>query len=101
MTGEVKLRYQFCEYLIDPNKFRLQKVLRILALVRKFVRGLIVRVKGKGYTRKSMEDRELDVRLPEEVKGRTYVVKWSALVDAVSVCYDVFLQIIHIRNKAI
>ena len=54
VPGEVKLRYQFCEYLI-------------------------VRVKGMGYTRKLMEDSALDVRLPEEVKGRTYVVKVECL----------------------
>ena len=82
VPGEVKVRYQFCEYLIDPNKFRLQKVLRILALVKKILRALIKRVKSVGHTCKLLMDSELDIRLPEEVKGRTYVVMRSALYDA-------------------
>ena len=31
------LRYQYSEYLIDPNKFRFPKVLRVLALVKRFI----------------------------------------------------------------
>ena len=39
-SGEVEKRYAYSKYVIDPNKFRLRKVLRILALVIKFVRKL-------------------------------------------------------------
>ena len=31
------LRYQYSDYIIDPNKFRFQKVLRVLALVKRFI----------------------------------------------------------------
>ena len=33
----IKSRYEFSNYIIDPNKFRFQTVLRILALVKKFI----------------------------------------------------------------
>ena len=30
-------RYQYCDYLLDPNKFRFRKVVRVLALIFKFL----------------------------------------------------------------
>ena len=35
---EVKERYEFSNYLIDPNRFRFRKVVRILGLVFRFVK---------------------------------------------------------------
>ncbi len=35
----VSERYQFCNYLVDPNKFRLRKVIRIVALIMRFIRN--------------------------------------------------------------
>ena len=32
-TKIVAERYKFADYIIDPNRFRLQKVVRVLALV--------------------------------------------------------------------
>ena len=65
-------------------------------------------MKSVGHTCQLLMDSELDIRLPEEVKGRIYVVVRSALYDAGSEftltdedVKDVFLQVIHIRNKAI
>ena len=40
----VKLRYEFSQYLVDPNKFRFQKVVRIVALVHMFIQ--ICKLKG-------------------------------------------------------
>ena len=37
VPNEVKSRYEFSQYLIDPNRFRLRKVIRILGLVYLFV----------------------------------------------------------------
>ena len=37
-AGEIEKRYAFSEYVIDPNRFGLRKVLRILALILMFVR---------------------------------------------------------------
>ena len=38
---EVGLRYTFCDYVIDPNKFRFKKVVTVLALVLKFVQNML------------------------------------------------------------
>ena len=35
--GQVKLRYNYSKYLVDPNKFRFRKVVRIMAMVLKFL----------------------------------------------------------------
>ena len=37
---EVSERYQFCNYIIDPNRFRFRKVVRVLALVLSFLRRI-------------------------------------------------------------
>ena len=34
-------RYKFADYVIDPNRFRLRKVVRVLALVMRFVRNFV------------------------------------------------------------
>ena len=39
-TQKLKETYEFLKYIIDPNKFRLRKVIRILALVMLFIRNL-------------------------------------------------------------
>ena len=36
-------RYSFADYIIDPNKFRLRKVVRVLALVMKFVKQFVTK----------------------------------------------------------
>lgn len=40
VPSEVEERYRFNNYVIDPNKFRLQKVIRILAIVILFIKNL-------------------------------------------------------------
>ena len=40
VPNEVKERYQFSNYIIDPNKFRFRKVVRILVLVILFIKNL-------------------------------------------------------------
>ena len=42
---KVIARYKFSSYLIDPNKHRFQTVIRMTAVVRKFIRILQERVK--------------------------------------------------------
>ena len=46
-TSEVGKRYAFSKYLIDPNRFRFKKVLRILAVVIMFIRSLITARNGR------------------------------------------------------
>ena len=43
--NEIGERYLFSEYLIDPNKFRFRKVVRILGLVFLFVKNLLIKTK--------------------------------------------------------
>ena len=38
---EVGLRYKFCNYVIDPNKFRFRKTVRVLALVQTFCENML------------------------------------------------------------
>ena len=40
VDNEIKKRYDFSKYLIDPNRFRFIKVVRIMALVVKFIKKL-------------------------------------------------------------
>ena len=40
-TKIVAERYKFADYIIDPNRFRLQKVVRVLALVLRYVRNFV------------------------------------------------------------
>ena len=37
LQNSIKSRYEFSGYLVDPNKFRFRKVIRIVALVQKFI----------------------------------------------------------------
>ena len=39
VPSKIKERYEFSNYIIDPNKFRLRKVVRILALVMFFIKN--------------------------------------------------------------
>eukprot|EP00794_Sanderia_malayensis_P011554 gene11554-12745_t len=39
VPAEVKERYRFSEYLIDPNKYRWRNVIRIMAIVFRFIRN--------------------------------------------------------------
>ena len=38
--NQINLRYQFSDYLIDPNRFRFRKVVRILSLVLTFIKRI-------------------------------------------------------------
>ena len=46
VPSKVKERYEFSNYIIDPNKFRLRKVVRILAFVMLFIKNMKIR-RGK------------------------------------------------------
>ena len=52
----LEMRYKFCNYIIDPNRFRLRKVVNILALVLLFIKNLKSRVQSS---------RDLDI-LPDD-----------------------------------
>ena len=50
IPDEVKERYQYSNYLIDPNRFRLQKVVRVLSLVIRFINKLKTKIKKSELT---------------------------------------------------
>ena len=43
-TSKITKRYEFSDYVIDPNKFRFKKVIKILALVKLFVNKLKAKI---------------------------------------------------------
>ena len=45
VLSNIAERYKFSQYVIDPNKFRFRKVVRILALVHLFIRNLKLKTK--------------------------------------------------------
>ena len=46
VSDGVESRYKYSQYLIDPNRFRYRKVVRVLRLVILFVSKLFARIKG-------------------------------------------------------
>ena len=52
-------RYEFSDYIIDPNKFRLRKVVRVLALVIIFVRNFVKKWSKGTKTVLKSSDREI------------------------------------------
>ena len=50
VPDEVTQRYEFSQYLLDPNKYRFKTVVRVMAFVKKFVKNLQIRVKKKLHT---------------------------------------------------
>ena len=69
---KLKERYEFCQYVIDPNRFRLRKVVRILALVMLFIRNLCKRVKSLQITIRP--DPKGSIHLPSELRDEQYLV---------------------------
>ena len=43
-TSEINKRYEFSDYVLDPNKFRFKKVVKILALIKMFVNKLKAKI---------------------------------------------------------
>ena len=46
-SSSLRDRYKFNNYLVDPNKFRLRKVVRIVAMVQRYIRNLRLAVQRK------------------------------------------------------
>ena len=66
---EVLERYTFCSYLIDPNRYRFKKVVRILAIVMKFCKLLLQKSKS---VVKSSKDAQMIYR---EMVDRVYITE--------------------------
>ena len=64
-------RYAFSQYVIDPNRFRLRKVIRVLALVMLFTRNLIRRVR---YLESIVSPSEASKAIIKEISNERYLV---------------------------
>ena len=49
LGNSLRERYRFNNYLVDPNKFRLRKVVRIVAMVQRFVGNLKILARQRKY----------------------------------------------------
>ena len=74
---EVKKRYQHSNYIIDPNKFRFRKSLRVQALVMMFVRKLKKR-KGKDTPPVSSTLKKIEIPVAFMFKYDQHLVTQSA-----------------------
>ena len=70
---KVKERYEFSSYIIDPNKFRLRKIVRVLALVIRFIR----KTGQKVDSRRGIESTHSvsgPIQIPGEINNEKYLL---------------------------
>ena len=60
-------RYKFCEYLIDPNKFRLRTVVRIMGCIQKFIRNTRNAVRRRKELTELVEERRCLKSIPDGI----------------------------------
>jgi len=75
-TEKIKSRYEFSRYIIDPNKHRFKTVVRIVALVMKFIKNLkLSKMKGDLAISKDLvnkEPRSIQISNEEIVQAENY-----------------------------
>ena len=76
-------RYAFSQYVIDPNQFRLRKVVRVLALVMLFIRKLINKVRPQKDEVTVAEVSRIVV--PKELSDGQYIVTTGSCFTVVNV----------------
>ena len=54
---EISKRLEFSQYIVDPNRFRLKKVIRVVALVMLFIKYLKKRIISTKHTEVIEDDR--------------------------------------------
>ena len=77
VPNEVKERYKFSNYIIDPNKFRFRKVIRILALVMLFIKNLKRKIQikeGRYIPNSKNEIQNHNINIPKEFWNEKYLV---------------------------
>ena len=65
-------RYEFLNFIIEPNRFRLRKVVQVLALVMLYIRKLWQ--KARKLSDKDILTECSEIQIPEMVNGERYVV---------------------------
>eukprot|EP00111_Clytia_hemisphaerica_P018493 TCONS_00054730-protein len=84
LPDEVKKRYLFSSYLLDPNKFPFKKVVRILAIVYKYYYALksLAKVKGpKKFPDISMVDKSMIILSSDEIKRAEHYYWWKGSAE--------------------
>ena len=76
---EISKRLEFSQYIVDPNRFRLKKVIRVVALVMWFIKNLQKRIISTKHTEVIEDDRNMTCKgvihnLPNENKSTEYLV---------------------------
>ena len=77
ISMELENRYEFSNYLIDSNKFRFRKVVRILALIMLFIKSLKKKIqikKGKCIKNSNIETHDRNKNIPKEFLNEKYLV---------------------------
>ena len=59
VPSDVKERYKFSKYSLDPNKYRFKRVIKIMSFVIKFIRSLQAKVQKKTFSNDETEEAEL------------------------------------------
>ena len=80
VPDRVKLRYDFSNYLIDPNKFRLRKVIRVMSIVLLFIATI-----KKGSPSRGLEPIEEQQEVPREFSNKNITVH-DALIKNTKPC---------------
>ena len=80
---EVLSRYEFSEYLLDPNKFRFTKCVRIIALAQRFVKKL----KSRFFKRNGVSSAEEEAHPDASTSSDTLSLKDEELQEAFNYYY--------------
>ena len=92
LGNSLRERYTFNNYLVDPNKFRLRKVVRIVAMVQRFVRNLKTRVRQRknlvaDVTTNAEEGKSVPLGLKDAEEGDQIVLEDQEVVSALRYFY--------------
>ena len=100
----VRERYKFSKYLIDPNRYRLRRVIRVMAIVMRFVRNAKAAVqKNKNIPESNEEGRKCLKAIPDGLKeecGDVVTLSDTELMLALEYFYKKATQEVkEFRNK--
>ena len=79
VPDQVKTRYEFLQYIIDPNKFRLCKIICIISLVYLFVKNCYSACGLKGKFNKHPKVTIDPIPIPFSCEGEQYIVTTDSL----------------------
>ena len=74
ISKHLEERYKFSNYILDPNKFRFRKVVRVLTLVMLFCQKFREKYGRKVQSQAGQNIQNHLSRLPSSLRGESYVV---------------------------